>query len=102
MAAGTAGAAELCVYPSSRQVSGLVFTGEATTDLAYSIEPFDGAARSGSYNGISSLRLDAIGGDRNEAKIEASVIVRMIYGDAVLCWSLGSTVAALLGLQVRL
>jgi hypothetical protein len=69
--------------PSSQQSSSLILTGEASTDLAYSIsEPFDSSARSGSYNGASSLRLDAIGGDRNSAKIEASVIVRMIYGDA--------------------
>ena len=82
-AADTTGVPGSVYIPSSRQVSGLVFTGEATTDLMYSIaEPFDSASRSGSYNGISSLRLDATGGDRNEAKIEASVIVRMIYGDA--------------------
>jgi hypothetical protein len=69
--------------PVSRQSSGLVLTGEASTDLAYSIsEPFDSSTRSGSYNGASSLRLDAIGGDRNSAKIEASVIVRMMYGEA--------------------
>lgn len=66
----------------SHQVSGLVFTGEATTDLSCSItEPLDSSARSGGYNGASSLRLDATGGDRNEAKIEASVIVNMFYGD---------------------
>jgi hypothetical protein len=68
---------------SSRQSSGLVFTGEATTDLIYAItEPFDGTARSGSYTGFSSLRLDAVGGDRDAAKIEASINVRMSYGDA--------------------
>ena len=82
-AAGSASPTDSVFIPSLRPTSGLVFTGEATTDLAYSIsEPFNNSARSGSYNGASSLRLDAIGGDRNEAKIEASVIVRMIYGDA--------------------
>jgi hypothetical protein len=69
--------------PSLRQVSGLILTGEASTDLTYIItEPFDSSAGSGGYSGVSSLRLDATGGDRDEAKMEASVIVHMIYGDA--------------------
>ena len=64
-------------YAASLQPSGLVLTGEASTDLAYSLaEPFDSSARSGGFNGVSSLRLDATGGDRNEAKIEASKIGR--------------------------
>lgn len=83
-AAGFAGNSGSVFTPSSRQVSGLVFTGEATADLMYSItEPFDSSTRSGTYNGLSSLRLDAMGGNRNEAKIEASVIVNMAYGDRV-------------------
>ncbi|TFG81218.1 MAG: hypothetical protein E4H20_10270 [Spirochaetales bacterium] len=62
--------------------AGLAFTGEANIDLLFAIsEPFDGSSRSAGYTGITSLRIDVLGGDRNEAKVEASAIVRMVYGD---------------------
>jgi hypothetical protein len=63
--------------------SGLSFTGEASADLVYAIaEPFSASERSGSYTGLSALRLDAQGGDRNAAKLEISAVARLFYGDA--------------------
>ncbi len=63
--------------------SGLSFTGEASADLSYLIaEPFSSAGRSGSYRGLSGLRIDAMGGDRNAAKLEASALAGLLYSDA--------------------
>ncbi len=63
--------------------SGLSFTGEASADLSYLIaEPFSSAGRSGSYRGLSGLRIDALGGDRDAAKLEASALAGLLYNDA--------------------
>jgi hypothetical protein len=63
--------------------SGLSFTGEASADFVYAIaEPFSASERSASYSGLSALRLDARGGDPNAARLEASAVARLVYGDA--------------------
>ncbi|HAE21005.1 MAG TPA: hypothetical protein DCG47_01605, partial [Spirochaetaceae bacterium] len=68
---------------SYERPTGLSFTGEASADLIYVItEPFSAAERTGSYRGLSGLRIDALGGDRNTAKLEASALAGMLYSDA--------------------
>jgi len=83
-AAGSGEQVTTAVSPlAASRTSGLSLTGSASADVLWSIlEPFDEAARTGGYSGFTTLSLDAMGGDRNEAKVEASAVVRMIYGDA--------------------
>jgi hypothetical protein len=67
---------------SPARPAGLVFSGEASADILYTIvEPFDAAARTAGYTGATSLRLDALGGKPDEAKVEASVVVGLLDGD---------------------
>jgi hypothetical protein len=62
--------------------AGLVFAGEASADLMYTIlEPFGRTDRDSLYTGVTSLRLDATGGDRESSKVEASVVISMVDGD---------------------
>jgi hypothetical protein len=62
--------------------AGLVFSGEASADVVYKIlEPFESSATDYLYAGVTSLRLDAAGGDGNESKIDASAVIRMFNGD---------------------
>jgi hypothetical protein len=69
-----------------QDAKGLVFSGESSTDGIYSVaEPWSGSAAWDSgkaYKGLSSFRLDARGGDRQSSKVEASVVVRLVYGAA--------------------
>jgi hypothetical protein len=59
-----------------------VFSGEASADILYRIvEPFAGNATDYVYAGITSMRLDASGGDRNESKVEGSAVISMVNGD---------------------
>jgi len=63
--------------------TGLDFSGDAGADVLYTIlEPFDDDERTSVYTGATALRLDASGGDRKDAKVEASVLVRLGYGVA--------------------
>jgi hypothetical protein len=63
----------------------LVFSGEASADLIYTIlEPFDRTDRDFLYAGVTSLRLDATGGDRESSKVEASVLISMVDGDIAM------------------
>jgi hypothetical protein len=79
-AAQAQGAVYLASYA---RPSGLAFTGEASADLVYLIaEPFNAAERAGSYRGVSGLRIDAQGGDRNAAKLEASALAGLLYTDS--------------------
>ncbi|OHD24718.1 MAG: hypothetical protein A2Y38_05810 [Spirochaetes bacterium GWB1_59_5] len=77
------GETEASASTQSARPAGLEFSGDASADILYTVlEPFDESARTSDYTGATSLRLDATGGDRNEAKVEASAIVLMIYGVA--------------------
>ena len=63
----------------------LTLFGEMYTEAAaYVSEPFaeDISAGSFGYSGVTSLRLDAVGGDLQYAKIDVSVIFKLLYGDS--------------------
>ncbi len=64
----------------------LSFFGEIYTEAAASVsDPFTGKDISDSsfgYDGVTSFELDAIGGDLQHAKVEASVIFKLFYGDS--------------------
>jgi len=67
--------------PTAR-AAGLAFSGEASANILYRmLDPFDSNARDYAYTGVTSLRLDATGGDRDESKVEASAVVSMVDGD---------------------
>ena len=75
--ASGAGAAE-------RDPRGLDLSGDATADLAWSVtEPFAAGVGEGIYLGGISSRLNAIGGDRTNSKVEASAIARLAWGPSV-------------------
>lgn len=64
---------------------GLRLSGEANASVASFIAwPFDAAAKTSYFFASSAVRLDAIGGDRNAAKFEASASVEAHYGAAAL------------------
>lgn len=81
---GEAGAASgATASPTRRSAPGLSFSGEAATDLVASIaSPFEPDARSASYLGRSSVRIDASGGDSDAAALQASLSVSLLYGAA--------------------
>lgn len=65
------------------RLGGLSFSGVASADAVYGVaDPFDEEAVSDTSSGVVSLELDVAGGGRDSSKLEASAIVRMIYGDA--------------------
>lgn len=69
--------------PATVSQGGLSLRGEASASAGVAIlAPFDADARTAHYLGSSAARLDAIGGDRNAAKFEASVSVEALYGVA--------------------
>ncbi len=62
---------------------GLFLSGSASADALYLIaSPSDAKLRSGAYSGLTAFRLDAVGGDRHSAKVDASLVVRALYGAA--------------------
>ena len=69
-----------------RSAPSLAFSGSAEVLLGYALaDPFDAdsaVARVGAYSGGSSLRLDAVGGYRDSAKVDASVLAGLLYGRA--------------------
>jgi len=68
---------------TAKDTSALRFSGEANVDTAYAlVNPFDtepGVSRSSLYLGATSLRLDAVGGYRDSAKVDASILTRLSY-----------------------
>jgi len=67
----------------STKPAGLMLSGDMSADFVYGIvEPFDEAARTGGYSGAVSLEIDAAGGNRDSARLEASAVVNLLYGDA--------------------
>jgi hypothetical protein len=67
----------------STQPAGLALSGDMSADFVYGVvEPFDEVARTGGYSGAVSFNIDAAGGNRESAKLEASAVVRLLYGDA--------------------
>lgn len=69
--------------PAAGTPGGLRLNGEAAASAGVAVlSPFDSAASAAQYAGSGSLRLNAIGGDRNAAKFEASVSLETLYGAA--------------------
>ena len=66
-------------------VSGcLDFFGDAAADLVWiAAEPFSSGGGEGRYLGGLSTRLNAVGGDRENSKVEASAISRLAWGPSV-------------------
>ncbi|MBN2874990.1 MAG: hypothetical protein JXM71_07835 [Spirochaetales bacterium] len=61
---------------------GLLWSGEASVGVISAVvEPFDEEARVDSYTGLSSLRLDATGGAPDQTRLDASLVVTLLYGD---------------------
>jgi hypothetical protein len=79
----SAGGAPIAFAPATGNQGGLSLRGEASASAGVAFRaPFDADARTVQYFGSSAARLDAIGGDRNAAKFEASVSVETLYGAA--------------------
>lgn len=75
--------APIASAPAAGNQGGLSLRGEASASAAAAVpEPFDPDARTAHYFGSSAARIDAIGGDRNGAKFEASVSIEAFYGAA--------------------
>ncbi len=86
-AALAAGLIALTALSASAQDRGLRFSGQAGADAALSVtDPFglDGPAGEAVYAGLTSIRLDARGGDGVNGKIEGSAQLRLIHGDAAV------------------
>lgn len=71
---------------SAKDAVSLRFSGQANVDAAYAIvDPFDadaGVPGSSLYLGATSARLDAVGGYRDSAKAEASLLASIAYPSA--------------------
>lgn len=79
----SAGGAPSAFAPATGSQGGLSLRGEASASAGVGIRaPLDADARTAQYFGSSAARLDAIGGDRNAAKFEASVSIEALYGAA--------------------
>ena len=73
------------LYGEEESNKPLTFFGELYTEAAASLhEPFSGKEITSDYfgyNGVTSFELDAIAGDLQNAKIDVSVIFKLLYGD---------------------
>jgi len=72
----------------SQESGALRFSGEANADIGYVVSnPFEtagGPSRVGSYASASSIRLDAVGGNRDSAKVEVSVLSGLAHLDGAI------------------
>lgn len=79
---GEAGA-PIAFAPAAGGAGGLRLSGEASASAGVAVlAPFDADARTARFAASSAARIDAIGGDRNAAKFEASVSIEAFYGAA--------------------
>ncbi len=80
---GGEGGVPFAFAPAPGSQGGLSLRGEASASAAAAVlSPFDPEARTADYYGSSAARIDAIGGDRNAAKFEASVSIEAFFGAA--------------------